>query len=158
MTVSPRLEPLLVSEMSAFLDGLSVGAEFEVPSSADLCYSLELFLPAKLHDAYEEWAHESIDGFFVAHAKKTGPASAELAGTCILIRDQTVTPFQIDLHLSTTEVAVSAYRILVGEPGEGSLGISGPACNSKGALQLLGGLMRRIDSVQWVYEATSEPE
>ncbi|WP_437875264.1 hypothetical protein [Sorangium sp. So ce513] len=148
----------LASELHDLMQGLPVGAQFTVPPSADICCSLELFIPGVLRLQYPEWEKESLDGIFVARATKTGSAAAELIGTCILISDQTVTPFLLDLNVSRKDDfhAVTAFQIMIGEPGSGPLGISGPPCNSREAQRLLMSLIDRIDEVAWSYTLTSD--
>ena len=111
----------------------------------------ELFLPRCLREVYPEWANESLDGLFVARATKTGPASAVFVGTCILISDQTVTPFAVELGaIEETEHAI-VVQLKLGEPGAGPLGIAGPPVNSTQAEALLASLLDRIDGVAWCY-------
>jgi len=153
--VNLRLESHLVSELRELLREVPIGAQFAVSSSADICSSLELFLPKLLRNQHKEWVRESLDGIFVARALKTGPAAAQLAGTCILISDQTVTPFLIDLEVSPTIDSVVAFRVLLGEAGGGPLGISGPVCNSGEAKRLLATLISRLDSITWSYKIAS---
>lgn len=152
---SSSLEHTLASELGALLKGAAVGAELAISPSAPVCYTLELFLPEKLRHRYAEWARESLDGFFIASAKKIGPAAVDLVGTCILIGDQTVTPFRAGFAISDAGDSISAHRVRVGEPGHGPLGISGPPCNSKAARRLLEGLIARLDSVRWVYDVNN---
>lgn len=149
------LKQILASELNELLMNAAVGAEFVISSSAPICYTLELFIPELLRRRHVEWTHESLDGFFIASSKKTGPAAAELIGTCILISDQSVTPFRASFVVSTDGISLAAHRVRLGEPGVGSLGISGPPCNSKDARRLLENLTARIDRVQWVYDVHS---
>jgi len=151
-----RLSAQLVVELRGLLDGLSVGSLFEVSPSADICYCLELFLPRSLRDQYPEWEKESLDGVFVARATKTGTATAEFVGTAILISDQTVTPFAVELGIPDAGGPVAVRRLNLGEPGSGSLGISGPPTNSKDAQRLLACLLDRIDEVEWSYSLEME--
>lgn len=155
--VSRDVVSQLASELHDLMQGLPVGAQFTVPPSADICYSLELFIPGVLRQRYPEWEKESLDGLFVARATKMGSAAAELIGTCILISDQTVTPFRLDLNVSQEgdSDAVTAVRVMLGEPGSGPLGISGPPCNSRDAQRLLTSLVDRIDRVEWSYTLNS---
>ncbi len=148
----------LASELQDMMQGLPVGAQFAVPPSANICYSLELFIPDVLRQRYPEWEKESLDGLFIARATKTGSAATEFIGTCILISDQTVAPFLIDLNVSQEgdSDAVTAVRVMLGEPGSGPLGISGPPCNSRDAQRLLVSLVDRIDKVEWSYTITSD--
>ena len=149
------LEAQLASELKALLAGIPVGSELTVAPSSDFCYSLELFIPRVLSRRHSEWAKESLDGVFVTRARKTGSASAELAGTCILISDQTVTPFLIELTLSSADESIEFFRVCLGEPGGGRLGISGPGCNSREAKELLATVATRLSSIAWSYKIAS---
>jgi len=152
---SPSLEARVASELGALMKEVAIGTQFHVASNADVCYALELFLPALLRTRFAEWKRESLDGFGIASARKVGPSAVELAGICILISDQTVTPFCAHFVVSSDGSSISAYRVRVGEAGHGPLGISGPDCNSRGATRLLDGLMARLESVRWVYAVDS---
>jgi len=153
--VAPSLEAHVASELSALLAGIPVGSEFTVVPSASLCFSLELFLSQLLCRSHSEWRGESLDGIFVARARKTGPLAAQLAGTCILISDQTVTPFSIELASSPSGDSLASYRVCVGVPGTGRLGISGPGCNTHAAAKLLAGITTRLDRIDWSYTIVS---
>lgn len=150
---SGDLTSQLASELQELMAELPIGARFAVLESEDICHSLELFVPLVLRSRYPEWENESLDGIFVARAIKTSQAEAEIIGTCILISDQTVTPFLLNLEISEKfeTKSVTAVRVLLGEPGGGRLGISGPPCNSRGAQQLLMSLVDRIGEVSWSY-------
>lgn len=153
--VTARLEAKLASALRELLAGVAVGAEVNVDPSADFCSSLEVVLPRLLRLRHSEWAKESLDGVFVALARKTGPAALQLAGTCILITDQTVTPLLVDLVLSSFGESIESIRVRLGEPGGGPLGISGPDCNSQAAEHLLATLTTRLDEILWSYEIAS---
>lgn len=146
-----RLGIELAGALTRLLEGLAVGSHFEVPPSADICYCLELFLPRCLRDRYPEWDKESLDGIFVARATKIGPTTAEFVGSCILISDQTVTPFAAEIETAGAGSSVIIRRLRLGEPGTGRLGISGPPVNSKDAQRLLASIGERIDDVEWSY-------
>lgn len=149
---SHALEAHIASELGALLRGVRLGSEFEVAPSSELCSSLELLIPHAIREHHPEWARESLDGVFVARARKTGPTAAELAGTCILIRDQTVTPFLLELTLARSGREVQHMRVCLGEPGGGELGISGPSCNSREAQRLLASVVSRLAEIPWAYE------
>lgn len=153
MEQTDRVSTRLAMELDELVRELPIGGRFAVPPGADICYSLELFIPAVLRHRYPEWRDEGLDGIFISRAIKTGPATAQVAGTCILIRDQTVTPFMADLEVVGTpdRSSVRAVQLMVGEPGTGVLGISGPPCNSNEARLLFAKLLQRIDDVAWVY-------
>ena len=148
---APDLEGLAASQVAACLVGLPVGAPLPLASSSDLCFILELLIPALLRTDYPEWGHESIDGFFFASAVKSDRRAATLAGTCILMSDQTVTPFILNLDLAD-QGGFDLFRIRLGDLGHGPLGISGPAANSTAAQTLLLSLNARLDQVDWAYD------
>jgi hypothetical protein len=148
-----QLEATLASEVCMLLEGVPIGQEFEMQPSEEMLFSLELFVPRLLATRVADWMFESLDGFFVARAVKKGPTTAELAGTCILITDQAVTPFKLELRIGSPDAPfLKRVRIRIGEPGRGKLGISGPSVNSRAASKLLAGLLPRIESVSWSYD------
>jgi hypothetical protein len=138
-------------QVANYLEPVPIGSSLAIDSSAPLCAILELLVPEVLRRSNPEWQEESIDGFFFSSAIKTGDASAELVGTCILISDQTVTPFALSIHVSDRH-QLDALRIRLGEPGTGPLRISGPACNSRAARTMLMTLNQRVERVHWVYD------
>ncbi len=149
------LDGIAARELYDLLDGVSVGAAFTVGPSDDLWSSLERLFPILLSPVYPVWKSESLDGFYLALAQKTDATSARLVGTCILISDQTVTPFCAELAISPTADSIASYRILLGESGGGALGISGPPCHSFAAHKLLAGIVARIDDVDWAFAVAS---
>jgi hypothetical protein len=151
-----RAASILASELHVLTEHLGVGDRFAVLPSSDLCYSLELLIPDLLRQHYPEWETESLDGIFVARATKTGETAAELLGTCILISDQTITPFLLELQGQKGGEGVASVRLALGEPGSGTLGISGPKCNSVDAKLLLANLPARVGRVQWSYTAVAD--
>jgi len=125
-------------------------------TSAGICSSLELFLPQLLRRRYSKWRGESLDGISVACARKTGPSAVRLAGICILTSDQTGTPFFVELASSLSGESVASFRVCLGEPGGGPLGISGPAWNSHQADELLLSLPTRLEGIAWSYTIASD--
>ena len=146
-----RVDSTLTVELTNVLKEVPVGSHFHVLPSALLCHCLERFLPRRLSERYPAWEKESLDGIFVARAVKTGPRMAELVGTCILITDQTVTPFIVELEVSEPNGPVTVQRLKLGEPGSGPLGISGPVANSKDAERLLASVVERMNDIDWSY-------
>lgn len=144
------LARLAASQLEACLNGVDVGASLPIDSASGLCSTLEYLIPAVLRQAHREWDGESLDGFYISSAMKSGETGAALAGTCILISDQTVTPFALDVNL----VDARTFRIRLGEPGSGRLGISGPAVNSSAARKMLWALDDRLERVDWAYDVT----
>lgn len=153
MDLEPKLEDLrndAACALSGYLAKVQVGASLPIDPSAELLEILEFLIPGVLRLSHPEWQDESIDGFRISSATKTTELSAEMTGTCILISDQSVTPFEFDLELSRND-GFESIRIRLGESGGGPLGISGPSCTSDAAKRLLIGLNSRLDSVDWVY-------
>jgi hypothetical protein len=151
---APDLAKLAAEQFAAYLKLVPVGSPLPINSSSDLCYTLELLVPEVLRREHPEWGGESIDGFFFSTSMKKDEASGELAGTCILISDQTVTPFVLNLTLSDRQ-GFASFRIRLGEAGNGPLGISGPDCNSRAARDLLLGLDARLQQIDWVYDVAT---
>jgi hypothetical protein len=149
----PDLERLAAEQVAACLNQVPVGSSLSIDSSSELCDILELLIPEILRRRHPEWGAESIDGFFFSSAIKNDDSAAELVGTCILISDQAVTPFALDLRLSDPQ-AFASFRIRLGEPERGPLGISGPESGSPGARDMLLALNARRERVDWVYDVT----
>lgn len=150
-TRADDLRSQLVIELKEALGTVRVGEQFSVRPSDEICSSLELYLPQLLRAHYSKWRTESLDGIFVARALKSSTVAAQLVGTCILISDQTVTPFMLDIGLSAAGDSVGKVRLVLGEPGTGTLGVSGPPCDSREAQRLLASLTDRIDRIAWVF-------
>jgi hypothetical protein len=151
---SPELRGLAAEQVAALLEEVPDGSPLALDSSGELCNTLELLVPELLRRQHHEWKTESIDGFFFSSAVKISELSAELVGTCILISDQTVTPFALDMSLAGWH-DFAALRIRLGEPGSGPLGISGPRCNSSAADKLLYALNTRLAFVDWAYDVSA---
>jgi hypothetical protein len=146
-----RLSTTISSGLCALIGGLSVGTRFEVRSDSDMCGALELFFPRLLRIEYQEWLHESLDGIFIESAIKKSENSVVIAGVCILIRDQTLTPFESEISISSSGDDVVGCALQIGEPGGGALAISGPSCNSTDAVLYRANLMARLDNIEWVF-------
>jgi hypothetical protein len=122
-----------------------------VDVTEDGLFALELLIPAVLCKTYPEWCTESIDGFRIASVQRHNVLSLTMLGLCILITDQSVTPFELSLSLVASG-SMADLEIQIGEPGIGSLGISGPPCNSQLADALLAELGTRQAEIAWVYK------
>jgi hypothetical protein len=145
------LKEFVAGQLATILDDATSSTRLILDEASDVFYALELLIPAILRLRYPEWEHESIDGFRLSSAVKM-ERSLQLLGVCILIGDQTTTPFQMRLTL-TDEASLTGSRVRLGEPGAGPLGISGPPCNSRSAAAQLASLEERAPEVAWVYEA-----
>ena len=149
-------EAQLVMELRALLAGKQSDSVFTVAPSSDLCYSLELFIPKVLRRYHSEWAEESLDGIFVSRARKSGPFGVELVGTCILISDQTMTPLLVELEAAALDELIVRFRVCLGEPGGGHLGISGPVCGTREAEELLASVTNRVENIEWAYQISND--
>jgi len=149
-----KLELDLAGALLAHADQVSVGENLTIAPSDDFWAWLEWFVPQLLRKHYSEWERESIDGWFASVGTKTGSRSARFAGTCILITDQTVTPFLLELSVSRERDSIDSVEVSLGETGGGHLGISGPKCNTKEADALLANLRSRLGRIQWRYAAS----
>jgi hypothetical protein len=149
----PDLKQVAASELAELLEGVAVEWPLPIDPSSEIGYTLELLIPKMLRRQHPEWLEETIDGFFYSSAVKSDERSAELAGTCILMSDQTVTPFRLNMRISDAG-AFEFFRIRLGEAGEGRLGISGPPWRSSAARALYWDLNTRLEEVAWVYDLT----
>ena len=82
--------------------------------------ALENFLPPVLAKAYPYWKHESLDGFHLFEARKVGPREAVIAGLCILISDETVTPFEARLMVAESGEEIARMECRLGKRGAGA--------------------------------------
>lgn len=146
-----RLARILGQRTGAAIRDVPEGSALEA-SLQDLLSALERFIPSLLRETFPEWWDESLDGFLLSKAEKVAVHRASLSGLAIVISDQSVTPFRADLTTSHDSLLLRA-EISVGEAGGGSLGISGPGCNTKAASTMLAGIPNRLESVDWTYQA-----
>jgi hypothetical protein len=146
-----KLEAEISSELSRIIEDHPIHSEFYIEQSADWLFALELWIPWQLMQKFHEWREESIDGFSIAMAYTTSDSVIRIIGTCILISDQTVTPFVLDLALTNHRGQIESFRLSLGEKGGGHLGISGPAYGSEKAIDLLENLVTRLSDICWVY-------
>jgi hypothetical protein len=93
------LEQSLVRSLRLILEPLP---DQSVISDSDefrkVCSYLESYIPAIIREVHPE--SETLDGVMATIARKTGPGAALLAGHCILIEDQTVTPFHLQIQIA----------------------------------------------------------
>jgi hypothetical protein len=119
--VTLRHERHISRSLAPLLGRLPNGAAIDVNSEGirEALSCLENFIPAILCQVYDEWQWESMDGFLVPVARKTGPGEAEFIGLAILMSDQTVTPIHIRLQVSAAQEQIEWLECKVGEPGDG---------------------------------------
>lgn len=145
--------------ISSLLAGREEGASLDQRSDDfhALCRTLEFFLPAVLSEVYDFWRGESLDAFRIALARKTGPSSAELLGLCLLISDQSWTPFELLVRIAPTGQAIETLTLRVGEPGPGKGGLLRMPWGSRGVDRFAAHLLERRVEIPWVFEARLEP-
>jgi hypothetical protein len=153
----PPLEPAVAAEVKALLAATPTGSDITIPTGAEIGALLEYFLPRLLAQKYPRWSGESLDGISALRATKTAANALLIVGTAILISDQTLTPFLVEIEVAASGESIKAYRVCVGEPGNGALGVSGPPCNSKQAARYRDHLLARLLSVEvsWVFDVSA---
>ncbi|MEQ1507826.1 MAG: hypothetical protein ABMB14_36695 [Myxococcota bacterium] len=158
-SATSKAEGALARALRGMLSSLPTGAQVATVS-LDVCESLERFAPELLRLEHAAWEGESLDGVMPTRVIKTGPDTIEMLGTCILISDQTVTPFLFEFEVAEGRDAIRMYHLRLGEPGDGPLGISGPPCNSGAATRLASRLEGRLElgRVAWVYMSRGDGE
>jgi hypothetical protein len=115
---------------------------------------LEFFLPHQvLNEIYPEWNHESLDGILPLVARKTGNGEAEIFGLCIIISDQTLTPFHVRLQVAAFGDEVSWLECRLGERGKQGM-VRTPYESSSAAAKRLYALDGKADLIDWVYKVT----
>jgi hypothetical protein len=152
------LETTVAFELVAILKEISVESALMVQPSGGFLSSLEFYIPQLLSHHYPEWENESLDGFYFTNARKIGLETAEFAGSCILISDQSLAPVLIRLTLSPARDSIAAYQVFLGEGAYGRVGISGSSRNSRKGRQLLDIFSERPNEIRWNYAVSSDVE
>jgi hypothetical protein len=149
--MASRAEQRVGRSLRAILADLPNGASIlESEQIQDVLDGLEYFLPEVLQEIYREWKHESLDGFLPVVARKTREGEAEFFGLCIIISDQTLTPFHLWLQGALSTDAVSWLECRLGERGENGM-VRTPYKNKERKLNALEG---KAGLIEWVYKVT----
>lgn len=150
--VISKTEEFTARSLRAALAGLEAGASIANSDGfQELLGGLEFFLSSVLSEVHQEWREESLDGFHVAIARKTGPFEAELMGLCILISDQTLTPLHIRLRGAATKDEIEWLECKVGKAGQGKGGMMRMPYDSPKQAKVLYAVVEQPDSINWVY-------
>lgn len=150
--MTSKTEEVVAHSLRACLAGLVENATIEESEDfRSLVSGLEFFLPAVLSEVHHEWRDESMDGFHLVVARKTGPREAEFIGLCILISDQTLTPIHIRLRGSASENEIEWLECKVGESGEGKGQMVRLPYDSPRQGKLLATLPNRLNTLDWAY-------
>lgn len=121
MTTKVTPEQRISRAMRPLLELIPTGARFEDDCGVrDVLVGLEYFLPAILADVYPYWKGESLDGFYLSEARKTGFYRAEMRGVCILISDQTITPFHVRMQIAASSDKINWMECRLGKRGNGN--------------------------------------
>ena len=147
-----KAETIVASVVGKILQPLMNGQTVDFPGTP-IGNGLEYFLPEVLRECFAYWKSESLDGVFIRRFIKRGPHAIEITGTCILISDQTVTPFHIRLEISASADNVSWLECRLGEPGPGAGGMM-RVPYSDWHRDPLKGAVEEIEAADWVYKAT----
>jgi hypothetical protein len=114
------LEQRISRAMCSLLGSIAEEADFvEHSGIRDVLICLEYFLPQILAEVYPYWKGESLDGFYLAEARKTGFFKAELRGVCILISDQAITQFYVRMQVSPIREEIISMECRLGRRGDG---------------------------------------
>jgi hypothetical protein len=122
----------------------------KLPQTAELrelTNALEFYLPDVLREVQPFWRNESLDGLYHEVAIKTGPRQVEFAGRCILISDQTVTSYHIELRGGAAGDVVEWIDCCVGETTNDVM-VRVPYDGGSG-LNQIPPLGDRLDSIEW---------
>lgn len=118
-----------------------------------LSSALDFFAPELLCQLYPEWRFEGLDGLSLVRATKIASRSAELAGMCCLIHDQTWTPFFAQIQHDPEGTEIEWMRCCVGIRGDGRGGLLRlPRASSDVGLALA--IAQSPDGFDWVFTAT----
>jgi hypothetical protein len=110
--------------LRALLEGVEPGSALaETIQMLVVLGGLEHLLPRILAEIHPYWGGESLDGFFLAEAKKLDHDKAELRGVCILISDQSITPFHVQMQLSASADEIDWMECRIGKRGGGAGGM-----------------------------------
>jgi hypothetical protein len=117
-------EQLLSRELRSILANLASGTNIsELIANTEVLTALEYFLPSELAKIDPYWLRESLDGFFISDARKIGMDTAKFTGVCILISDQTTTPFELRLKVRSSDDKIDWMECKLGAGGSGAGGM-----------------------------------
>ncbi len=112
--------------------------------------ALEFYLPAVLSNVHSlSWKNESLDGVFHHLARRTGPRQVELAGLCLFISDQTLTPYHVQLRVAANVAEIEWLDLRLGESRDGVM-VRTPydPYFSRGGLRTV---PERLPSIEWQF-------
>lgn len=85
----------------------------------DVALALEFYLPEVLREVHAGWKREGLDGIYHELAIKRAQREVDVAGLCILISDQTLTPFHVELRCAADSDEIERLDCRLGEISDG---------------------------------------
>jgi hypothetical protein len=107
---------ILAGKLGRLLDELAQESAIEISQTPeDFLSALEFFIAGIFQNKFEEWKYESLDGIYITRATKTNVNEAEFTGMCLLISDQTLTPFYACLKITQSKDEIEWCHCKLGE-------------------------------------------
>jgi hypothetical protein len=100
-----------------------------------------------LREVHAEWKHESLDGVFSELARKSADWQAEIAGLCILITDQTLTPYHVCLRVASETDEIEWLECKLGETRDDKM-VRIPYDSNRGGRR---SVAVRLHTINWKY-------
>ena len=148
LVFASKAEQHLACKLRVVLAGVPIGGAVDDSQEfREVLSALEFFIPQLLRELYPEWNQESLDGVYPEIARKTNECEAEIAGLCILISDQTMTPIHVRLHASQDKDEIDWLECRLGEAGAD--GMIRMPYGSRWLANLA--VTGRLDTIEWVY-------
>ena len=142
------LEQQLARSLRGALDSVAIGGDISQSDGfGTVTSALEFYLPAVLREVHAYWKYESLDGFFHEIAFKTAERQAEIAGLCILISDQTLTPFHVQLRIASGTDQIEWLDCRLGEIRDDVL-VRIPYNSERRGNRSISG---RLDGIDWKF-------
>ena len=146
--MATAIEERLSRHLRSVCGDLSDGADLSQASDLDeMTSSLEFFLQASLCAVDPFWRKESLDGLQHELAIKAASRQVELAGRCILMSDQTVTSYHVELRVAAALDEIEWFDCRLGELVDGTL-VRLPYDRGRGLIRIPT-IANRLDSIKW---------
>jgi len=141
------------------MDQIPVGSDLpnsnECSNVRDALMYLERLVPDWLSEVYDDWKHESLDGFDFRLARKTDNCEAEFAGLAWLMSQDRV-PIHIRLRVSDAANQVTRLQLRICDATRisqaGNRVPAGTATPNRLLKHICAG--GEIDDYNWVYKVT----
>ena len=140
-------ERTFAQTLRSLLAPLPIG-EF-VPDSKDLRSALshlEWSIPGWITEVHAEWMNYTLDGISPELVRKTGHLDAHLAGFLILIDDQTLIAFDLNIQIAKDLDEISWLEIKIGEKGQ-----TGMVRLPHGGMSGKRSVAARLETINWMY-------